>query len=269
MTWKKRILKILTIALWTILFSGAAVLLVFANYDHGSKGVKDISIHVDYGQADVLITEQDIDSLILSGAGKIAGMQLWELNTEKIEGPIRNHSYVDKVDVYATDDGMVYVDVIQRQPILRIITRKSSSFYIDGHGQILPINPNFPARVLVASGNIYDSCIQRDMENFDHLMADSSSNPGSLPSLFRMAIYITRDPFFRSQISQIYVNDNQELELIPVVGNHIILFGKAEDMQEKFTKLYAFYKYGLNKIGWNKYNFINIKYKNQVVCSKI
>jgi cell division protein FtsQ len=269
MTRKEKILKVLYIVLWAILFSGAGVLLGFANYEHNSSAVKEVAVSMNYGQSDVLVTKGDIDALILSSAGKVPGKGLWELNTEKIEGPIRKQSYVEDANVYVTNDGRVFVDVIQRQPVLRIITKSYTSFYIDGHGQILPINPNYPARVLVASGNISDSCVRHAPKSFDSLFADSVSAAGSLSSLFRMAIYIENDPFFRSQISQIYVNDADEIELIPLVGNHVILFGKAEDMEDKFTRLYAFYKFGLNKIGWNKYDIINIKFKNQVVCSKI
>jgi len=269
MSTKARILKILKIALWTLLFAGAGVLLGFANYEQGSSAVRNISISVNYGQADVLVTQQDIDSLIRTNAGSIHGKQLWEVNTEKIEAPIRKQSYVEDANVYVTDEGNVYVEVTQRQPILRVITKNHMSFYIDGHGQILPINPNYPARVLVASGNISDSCLHLSPKNFDSLFADSSSGGCSLSSLFRIAIYISNDPFFRAQIEQIYVDDNGEIQLIPAVGDHVILFGRSEDLEEKFTKLFAFYKYGLNRIGWNKYDIINIKYKNQVVCSKI
>jgi cell division protein FtsQ len=82
-------------------------------------------------------------------------------------------------------------------------------------------------------------------------------------------MYITHDKFLKAQIAQIYVNEQNEFELVPRIGNHIILLGTAEDLDDKFRRLVAFYRYGLNKIGWNKYNVINIKYKNQVVCSKI
>ena len=82
-------------------------------------------------------------------------------------------------------------------------------------------------------------------------------------------MFITHDKFLKAQIDQVYVTEGGEFELIPRIGNHVILLGKAVDLDDKFRKLYAFYKLGLNKIGWNKYNIINIKYKNQVVCSKI
>ena len=121
----------------------------------------------------------------------------------------------------------------------------------------------------MASGNISDSCVRASPKNFDSLFSDSAGGACSLASLFRVAIYISNDPFFKAQIEQIYVDPDGEIELIPAVGSHVILFGRADDLDDKFSKLYAFYKYGLNKIGWNKYDIINIKYKNQVVCSKL
>jgi cell division protein FtsQ len=64
------------------------------------------------------------------------------------------------------------------------------------------------------------------------------------------------------------VNKNTEFELVPKVGRHIIVFGDIDNMEKKFDKLIVFYKEGLNKTGWDKYKIINLKYENQVVCSK-
>ena len=88
-------------------------------------------------------------------------------------------------------------------------------------------------------------------------------------NLYKLSTYITEDKFLKSQIEQIYVDPNGEFELIPRIGNHIILVGGAENLEDKFERLFVFYKYGLSKTGWSKYNIINIKFKNQIVCSKI
>jgi cell division protein FtsQ len=84
-----------------------------------------------------------------------------------------------------------------------------------------------------------------------------------------MASYITRDKFLKAQIEQVFVEPNGEFELIPRVGNHIIIFGGPDNMEDKFDRLFVFYRNGLSRIGWTRYNVINIKYRNQVVCSKI
>jgi cell division protein FtsQ len=81
-------------------------------------------------------------------------------------------------------------------------------------------------------------------------------------------MYIRSDKFWEAQIVQIYVNGKGEFELIPRVGAHIIEFGKAEDIEEKFEKLWILYNEGFYNTGWNQYDKISLKYKNQAVCTK-
>ena len=64
------------------------------------------------------------------------------------------------------------------------------------------------------------------------------------------------------------MNANGDMELVPRVGDHTILIGDDQQIHEKFEKLFLFYMEGLNKAGWNKYKVINLKYKDQVVCTK-
>ena len=135
---------------------------------------------------------------------------------------------------------------------------------------LLPVNPDFSARVLVANGLINDSYMKNPNYRVNILsLSDSVYYDSLLTNLYKLTMYITHDKFLKAQIAQIYVAENSEFELIPRIGNHVILLGTADDLDDKFKRLYAFYRFGLNKIGWNKYNVINIKYRNQVVCSKI
>ena len=84
-----------------------------------------------------------------------------------------------------------------------------------------------------------------------------------------MATYIDADPFWKSQVQQVFINDDKEMELVPMVGNQKIIFGDTTCMDEKFKKLLIFYSQGLNTTGWwNKYATINLKFKNQIVCTK-
>jgi cell division protein FtsQ len=262
--------KIGYIAMWVLLVSGSAVLLGFSGIEQYNRPCRRIYISVDYGQADRLILREEIDSLIRRNTGRISGKPLGWLNISKIENTITSQPYVEKVHIYESLDGNIFVDVKQREPILRIINTKNENFYVDGSGRLLPPNPCFPARVLVANGNIGHSYLANP--NFrietpitgDSLVADTL-----LLDLYKLALYINRNKFLKAQTDQIYVTNHKEFELIPKVGNHIILLGCADNLDEKFRKLIVFYRKGLNTIGWNKYNCINIKYKNQVVCSKL
>ncbi|HNY01684.1 MAG TPA: hypothetical protein PKG48_03810 [Bacteroidales bacterium] len=266
----QKILKIAKIVMWVLLVAGAGVLVGFVEVNQYSRPCRNVEVSIDYGSADVLITRHEIDSILLRSAGILKGKPLGYINTAAIEATIRQQPYVEGVVVYENNEGTVFIDIRQREPLLRIINRKYESFYLDVSGTLLPVSPNFSARVVVANGCIDDSYLKNPNYQVNILaLSDSIYYDSLLTNLYRLTMYISHDKFLKSQISQIYVNETREFELIPRVGDHVILLGKAEDLDDKFRRLFAFYRLGLNKIGWNKYNIINIKYKNQVVCSKI
>jgi cell division protein FtsQ len=134
----------------------------------------------------------------------------------------------------------------------------------------MPLNPAFSARVLVATGFIRESFSKKVCYFTDSVRTkDSMEYRSVMNNLYKLSAFITKDKFLKAQIEQIYVDPNGEFELIPRVGTHTILMGRADNLEDKFERLFVFYRMGLSKTGWSRYNIINIKFKNQVVCSKI
>ena len=86
--------------------------------------------------------------------------------------------------------------------------------------------------------------------------------------MYKFALFLQDDDFWNSQIEQIYVHPNGEVDLIPRVGNHRIALGSLADFGSKLDKLKLFYEKAIPKVGWEKYSVINLKYKNQIVCTK-
>jgi cell division protein FtsQ len=266
----KKFLKILEIAAWALMTGGLFVLLGFTAIEHNNEVCKKYIIRVDYGKADVLVTEGDIYTVVKGTGNLLKGQHLGSIDFERIEREIKRQSYVADAEVYMTLDGVVEIDVVQRQPILRIFNEKGESYYLDGLGNLMPLNPAFSARVLVATGSIPEpfskkSCYLKDSVR----KKDSIEYHSVMNNLYKLSAFITRDKFLKAQIEQIYVDVNGEFELIPRVGIHTILMGRADNLEDKFERLFVFYRMGLSKTGWNRYNIINIKFKNQVVCSKI
>jgi cell division protein FtsQ len=83
-----------------------------------------------------------------------------------------------------------------------------------------------------------------------------------------MIKYIDDDDFWSAQIDQIYVDSNNDIDLIPRVGNQLIHIGTTENIEGKLKNLAAFYDKVLPEVGWNKYSVINLEYKDQIVCKK-
>jgi cell division protein FtsQ len=266
----KKILKILEVILWVLLTGGLLTLLGFTTAEHNNSTCRNYIIRIDYGKADILVTVDDIYNVVKSTGNLLKGERIGRIDFERIEREIKRHSYVAKVEAYMTLEGIVEIDVIQRQPILRVFNQKGESFYLDGRGNLLPLNPAFSARVLVATGSIGEPFSKNICYLKDSVMRkDSIEYRSVMNHLYKVATYIIKDKFLNAQIEQIYVDTNGEFELIPRVGDHIIILGGADNLEEKFERLLVFYRQGLSKTGWYRYNIINIKFKDQVVCSKI
>jgi cell division protein FtsQ len=91
----------------------------------------------------------------------------------------------------------------------------------------------------------------------------------SIYKIFRMVQFINKNNFWKAMIEEIFINKKGEIELFTKIGEQTVIFGDIDNMKEKFDNLFIFYKQGLNKVGWTKYKTLNLKYKNQIVCSKI
>lgn len=101
-----------------------------------------------------------------------------------------------------------------------------------------------------------------------------------LTKLVNFVKSIENDDFWGAQIVQINVLGGglesgtgswkePQLELVPRTGDHIVLLGGLDGQErEKLNKLRLFYRNGLWHEGWNEFRYINIKYKDQIVCTK-
>ena len=71
-----------------------------------------------------------------------------------------------------------------------------------------------------------------------------------------------------AMIEQVDITAQRTFEMIPKIGNQLIVFGDATDTETKLVKLKLFYKEIMVKAGWDHYSIINVQYKNQVVAKR-
>jgi cell division protein FtsQ len=97
---------------------------------------------------------------------------------------------------------------------------------------------------------------------------DTSIKNSILKDIYQLVNYLNSDSFWSAQIDQIYVDNDDELDLIPRLGNNVIHLGTIENFKGKLLNLETFYKKVLPEVGWNKYELINLEFKDQIVCRK-
>jgi cell division protein FtsQ len=97
---------------------------------------------------------------------------------------------------------------------------------------------------------------------------DTSIKRSSLRDAYQLVQFISRDRFWSAQIDQIYIDEDDEIDIIPRMGRHLIHLGSIDNYEGKLKNLKAFYDQVLPETGWSRYNFINLEFSDQIVCKK-
>lgn len=252
-----------------LLYSVIAIsLIAIGGYIYGagivySNGIKSevcnkITITITDSLTNRFLTKEDINSIILENIGEVKGKKRELINVNNIEKLLNQRSAIKSSQVYLYRNGDLGIEITQRRPIARIQTA-NGGFYIDNSKYIFPLAKHFTSYVPIVNGYIP---LEID-ENFRGNLYNESL---WLNKLVDFVNYITKSDFWSSQIDQIYVNKEGEIELVPLIGEHVIIFGDLDNIESKFNRLLSFYKNVLPVEGWDKYSQINLKYKNQIVC---
>jgi cell division protein FtsQ len=286
----KRALEIFS---WIALLGGVTALVGFTQKRQGAQSLSSISINIDKPATSRFVTSKDIKALYSNLGYQLENQNLSAIDINQLETLLKNNSSVETAQVYYTISGKLILDIKERTPIIRLYNTQNESFYLDKFGSLMPLSNKYAARVLIANGAINipfatvyqlehlegrlnklfrkkNTTAVQNTELISRLKLEDDNLTGAsqLKELFDLASFISDDKFWNSQISQLFINENNDVEMIPRVGNHNIVLGEAKQLEEKFAKLLIFYKKGLNNTGWNNYSTINLKYKNQVVCTK-
>lgn len=248
--------KILIGFAWLISLGGIIALMSFIEIKKAETVCKDVKIYIPGNQ--YFIDEDEIEKILQLSSHTLVGRRMDGINMHEIEEKLLANPFIEFAKVYADMDGVLMLEINQRQPMMRIMNQFDQDFYVDQHGMKLPLSANFTAQVLVANGFIEEPFGGK----VDTLRTTVAKD------LFKTIDFIRKDSLWDAQVAQVYVTDKHEIELIPRVGNQRILLGNADSLDVKFANLKAFYKQALPKVGWDAYKVINIKYANQVIGVK-
>lgn len=246
--------KILAIAIWIVLGSGTVVLLVAAIDRKNSEHIAGVEIHISGVQNNYFIDKKDVLAILQKTNGeKLENANAGVLNLTEMENALSKQPWVKSAEMFFDNNNMLQVKITEREPIARIFTVSGASFYIDSSLTRLPLSPKFSARLPVFTSFPTDVKVL------------TKSDSALLSSVKIMSEFINAHSFWMAQIDQIDIMPSRTFELTPKLGNQIIRFGDADNCEEKFNKLFAFYKQVQTKIGWNKYSVIDVQFKNQVI----
>ena len=229
-----------------------------ANTIHSKQKCKKVNVVIEGEGNHRLLKPYEISSVVVGAPSESPeGKPFNRINFKKIEQKVLKNPLVKSCQVHRDLSGDMTISVQEHTPIARVINAKTSNHlqndnYVAEDGTFIGVSPHYTARVLLLSGGYLDNKTS---------LQDSKSK-----SIIDLVKFIRADDFWRAQIAQIIIEKDGVITLLPEIGNHLIEFGLAIDLEVKFKKIKILYQEILPVKGWETYKKISVKYRNQIVC---
>lgn len=200
------------------------------------------------------VEEKEIEGIVFSAFPELkAGLPLTEIPLAQVEKRLGGHPFIKSAQASIGHKGILKVKIKQHEPIARIARPMGADGYITTEGLIIPTSPTYTSRVLILEG-----------EYAEKLMDQGSVD--AMPELMPLIRFVTGDEFWSAQVTELEINKKDDIRLHQQVGKQVIEFGDALDLESKFRRIEVLYKEILPRKGWNAYERISVKFKNQIVC---
>lgn len=259
MSEKKRysIKKVLSALLWISIGTATAVLLVAAIRKDESRLCKEVVPDIEGASNNFFVDKNDIINTITVIAGRNpVGKPTGSFDLATMEKQLEKNVWVKDAELFFDNNAVLQVKVHEREPVARVFSAAGTTFYIDNDISVLPLSEKFSARLPVftnfpSTGNKLtkaDSSLLHDIRN--------------------ISLAIQEDSFYMALVEQVDITPQRNFEMIPKIGNQVIVFGDGSDYTAKLEKLKLFYREVMPKAGWNMYSQVNVQYKGQVVAKR-
>ncbi|MCX6332611.1 MAG: cell division protein FtsQ/DivIB [Bacteroidetes bacterium] len=250
--WQNILIKIL----WSILGAALIVLFVIAWKAKVTKKITHIQVELVGETTTALFMDEKEITQILKDQGIAMGTVLEGVNLTQIEKNLEKIRWIKNAELFTDNQQVLEVKIEQRKPIARVFTLSGSSFYIDNEGWRLPLKQLTVLRLPIFTGFPTDQ--------------DKLSTPDStlLNDILTFSNTIIKDSFFTAQIAQINIEPNGDFQFIPSLGDHLVLIGSVDNLEDKLNRLYTFYKRVWVQSGINAYQVLDCRFDQQIVALK-
>jgi len=247
-------------------FTAVSVFFALVGFVESSKSTAictGMEIEFEEGDSILLVGPDQIRQVVINQMGEPIGQPLRSMDFNQLEAALKEIPHLRHAAVYSSVDRSVKIEIEQRTSLIRLIDRDGISAIIDREGYLMPLSDQAVLRLPVVTGDF-----DLDQEKLDNNLHVNDSIAGEfLSKAYEIGYLITSDELWRSQFQHLTMEKNGDVVAFPQVGNHTIIFGN-DRFEEKLKMLRVFYRKGMTADTWNQYKSINLKYKDQIVCTK-
>jgi len=251
--WQKIALNLL----WSIAAAALILLFVVSWKAKSEKQLIDIQVESIGGDpSQALFMDEIAIRSILKDQGVQVGVPIETIHLTALEHFIEKTEWIKNAEFFINNQLVLEVKIEQRVPIARIFTSSGNSFYIDNEGARLPLKQWMVLNLLVFTG------FPTDQSNL------SKPDSALLKDVLLFAQTIQKDSFFMAQVAQVNIEPNGTFQMVPTLGDHLVLLGSVDQLEDKLNRLFTFYKKVWVGAGINAFQYIDCRFNHQVVALK-
>lgn len=207
------------------------------------------------------VAKADVQKWLETEYGAYAGLPLDSVDLGRIEKLICSHSAVRDCEAWITDDGVLHVELSQRQPVIRLEDGQNAC-YADETGYLFPLQSRGSVQVPVVNGKV-PFTVQKGFKGY----LEDPEKALWLNRVIGLVDYM-KDGVWEKNIRRISVRSDGELMLYPAQGKEVFLFGAPVRIEEKFKLMSAYYRSIAPSKEPGYYSRVDLRYRGQVICKK-
>jgi cell division protein FtsQ len=219
-------------------------LFAFSSVRNSSRKVSATEIKF-IGEDNLFITHETVSKLLIQNQQSVTNKPKEIIDLNRLENALTANPMIKEAQVFIDVDGKITAEIEQKKPLARVST--NASYYLDDTGSHMPLSTNYTARVPLITGTVYKN---------------------ELTNVFTIAKKVQEDDFLKKHVVEIHQNDNKSIDLKFRLHDFKIHLGSLKSLDKKINNLKAFYQKAMRDNSLNDYSVVNLKFDNQVICTK-
>ncbi len=182
----------------------------------------------------------DPDSVRLMNRGT------FDLNS--LERRLKASDKLQNANASILSDGTLLIEATPMEPVARVFEYGKPSYYINAGGKVISAELRYHLDVPVLVGR------------FDSVYPAKRLLP--------LLDYISANPEISALVATVTQEADGNIILIPNIVGHVINFGDTSLVQNKFDRLRVFYRQVAPVKGWDAYDTVAVRWRDQVVATR-
>lgn len=213
-------------------------------FSHSKKSARTANkIEIKFTNSSLLTDTLSVNKLLKQNLDQQSKQFKESLDLNMLESQLKQIPEVQNIEVYEFPQGDFYVEVTERKPLFEVLSHKH--FFADSEGILFEY---------------------RSLDSLKLPVFVMDSTGASIAQTADLISKLKNYPLLEMELETICLNENEYIFKLRSFPFDVIL-GDSSRLNQKIQKLKVFCAFQISQDSLNKYELINLSYKNQVVAS--